>query len=167
MTVRRIWLFAALVWLMMSASSAQAEFITLSVDNDLKTEIADAAEDGKRLIVMFHEDGCPWCNKMRERIFPHPKIQAYFGEHFILLEQDIKGDLDLVAPDGTGMTQKRFAQKMRVRGTPTFIFYDTDGKIAVRIPGYQDVATFMATGKYVHEGIFKTGKSLARWHMDQ
>jgi thioredoxin-related protein len=167
MKLRRIGLFAVLVWLMVPVSSARAEFVALSIDNDLKTEIADAAEDGKRLIVMFHEDGCPWCNKMRDRIFPHPKIQAYFGERFVLLEQDIKGDLDLVSPDGTTMTQKKFAQKMRVRGTPTFVFYDTDGQIATRIPGYQDVATFMATGKYVHDGIFKTGKSLARWHMEQ
>jgi len=167
MTVRWIWLFAALVWLMVPVSSARAEFTALSIDNDLRTEIADAAKDGKRLIVMFHEEGCPWCNKMRERIFPHSKIQAYYGEHFVLLEQDIKGDLDLVSPDGKKMTQKKFAQKMRVRGTPTFIFYDTDGKIAARIPGYQDVATFLASGKYVHEGIFKSGKSLARWHMEQ
>ena len=149
------------------ADPVHAEFQTISMDNDLATEIEDAAADGKRLIVMFHEEGCPWCNKMRDRIFPHPKIVKYFSDKFIMIEQDIKGDLELTTPEGEAMTQKVFARKMRVRGTPTFVFFDTDGKVAARIAGYQDVATFIASGRYVHEKIFKTGKSLARWQMEQ
>ena len=149
------------------ADPVRAEFQTISMDNDLATEIEDAAADGKRLIVMFHEEGCPWCNKMRDRIFPHPKIVKYFSDKFVMIEQDIKGDLELTTPEGEAITQKIFARKMRVRGTPTFVFFDTDGKVAARIAGYQDVATFIASGRYVHEKIFKTGKSLARWQMEQ
>ena len=167
MNMKRPWLAALLLWALIPTNSARAEFQTISLDNDIPTEIADAADEGKRLIVMFMEAGCPWCNKMRERIFPHPKVDAYYSERFILIEQDIKGDQVLISPDGIEMSQKKFAQIMRVRGTPMFVFYDTDGKIAARVPGYQDVATFIATGKYVHDGIFKTGKSLVRWHMEQ
>jgi len=152
---------------LLGASSARAEFLTISLDNDLATEIEDAAADDKHLVIMFHEEGCPWCNKMRERIFPHPKIVEYYSDRFVMIEQDIKGDLELTTPEGELMTQKEFARRMRVRGTPTFVFFDKDGKTAARIPGYQDVMTFIASGRYVNEGIFKTGKSMARWQMEQ
>jgi thioredoxin-related protein len=165
--MKRSWLFGLVLWAWFPAALANAEFQALSLDNDIPTEIADAAEEGKRLIIMFQEAGCPWCNKMRERIFPHPKVMAYFDDRFILIEQDIKGDLDLVSHVGAEMTQKKYAQTMRVRGTPTIVFFDTDGKIAARMTGYQDVLTFIGTGKYVHDGVFKTGKSLVRWHMEQ
>ena len=167
MTAVRIWLIAVLLCLIVPISPAQAKFLALSIDNNIPAEIAAAAKQGKRLIVMFQEAGCPWCHKMRERVFAQPKVQAYFSDRFVLIEQDVKGDLDLVSHDGLKMTQKEFARALRVRGTPTFIFYELDGSFAVRAPGYQDVATFIATGKYVHHGIYKTGKSLARWHMEQ
>jgi len=165
--MKRLLAVGLFLWTLLPAGLAHAEFTVISLDNDIPTEIADAAEEGKRLIIMFQEEGCPWCNKMRERIFPHPKVEAYYDERFILIEQDIKGGLDLISPEGAEMTQKKFAQKMRVRGTPTFVFFDIDGKVAARIAGYQDVPTFIGTGKYVHDGIFKTGKSLVRWHMEQ
>ncbi len=158
---------AALAVVIMLGTQAQAEFQTVSLDNDLATEIEDAAAEGKRLVVMFDEEGCPWCMKMRERIFPHPKVQAFYGEHFILINQDIKGDLELTTPDGVSLNQKQFAQKLRIRGTPTFVYFNADGSVAARITGYQDVDTFIATGRYVREGIYKTDKSLARWHMEQ
>lgn len=160
---------AAMALGLMTAPPAKAaeDLISVSLDNDLPGEIADAAEEKKRLVVMFVEDGCPWCHKMHERIFPHPKVQAYYLDKFVLIEQDIRGDLELTAPGGKTMTQKKFAQLMRVRGTPTFVFFDLDGKIAARIAGYQDPDTFVATGRYVTEGIYKSGKSLARWHMEQ
>ena len=160
-------IIAGLAMFFMGSLTVHAEFQTISLDNDLATEIEDAAEEGKRLIVMFNEDGCPWCNKMRERIFPHPKVVEYFSDRFILIEQDIKGDLELTTPEGDTITQKVFARKQRVRGTPTFVFFDKEGKVAARIAGYQDVTTFIATGRYVDEGIYKTGKSLARWQMEQ
>jgi thioredoxin-related protein len=166
----RFWvsmLIIVAIVLFAGARELRAEFLTVSLDNDLAAEIEDAAADGKRLIVMFHEEGCPWCNKMRERIFPHPKITKYFSDKFVMIEEDIKGDLELTTPEGELITQKIFARRKRVRGTPTFVFYDTDGKVAARVPGYQDVTTFIASGRYVHEKIFKTGKSLARWQMEQ
>jgi thioredoxin-related protein len=160
-------LLLALFLFAQSVSDVRAEFQTVSLDNDLATEIEDAASEGKRLIVMFDEEGCPWCSKMRERIFPHPKVEKYFSERFVMIQQDIKGDLELTTPEGEAMTQKAFARRMRVRGTPTFVFFDMDGKIAARIAGYQDVPTFIASGRYVDEKIFKTGKSMARWQMEQ
>jgi thioredoxin-related protein len=164
---RLVLLFAVFVLALVGPIDARAEFQIVSLDNDLAAEIEDAAADGKRVIVMFHEEGCPWCNKMRDRIFPHKKIVNYFDDKFVMIEQDIKGSLELTTPEGEAITQKVFARRMRVRGTPTFVFFDTDGKVAARIAGYQDVATFIASGRYVHEKIFKTGKSLARWQMEQ
>jgi len=160
-------LAASILVLFLVVPPARAEFQSVSLDNDLSAEIEDAVAEDKRLVVMFDEEGCPWCMKMRERIFPHPKVQAYYGENFILINQDIKGDLEVTTPDGGSLSQKQFAQKLRIRGTPTFIYFNVDGSVAARITGYQDVDTFVATGRYVHEGVYASGKSLARWLMEQ
>ncbi len=140
-----------------------AEFLALSLDNDLAAEIEDARDDGKRLVVMFEQEACPWCLKMRERVFPEPRIDKYFSRHFVMLQSDIRGDLEMLAPDGKAMTQKEFARQKRVRATPVFLFFDLEGKDVVRVTGFQDAETFLTTGRYVVDEIYKTGKSLARY----
>ena len=143
--------------------AAAAEFLSLSLDNDLLAEIEDARDEGKRLVVMFEQEACPWCLKMRERVFSEPRVAAYFSRHFVMLQSDIRGDLEMVAPDGEAMTQKEFARRQRVRATPVFLFFDLEGKGVVRVTGFQDSDTFLATGRYVVDEIYKTGKSLARY----
>ena len=150
--------------LLFVAMPVSAEFLALSLDNDLAAEIEDARDEGKRLVVMFEQEACPWCLKMRERVFPESRIDKYFSSHFVMLPSDIRGDLEMVAPDGKAMTQKEFARQKRVRATPVFLFFDLEGKDVVRVTGFQDAETFLTTGRYVVDEIYKTGKSLARYH---
>ncbi|MBT7943577.1 MAG: hypothetical protein HN719_09510, partial [Alphaproteobacteria bacterium] len=53
----------ALLW----ATGVRADFMAESVDNDFPDEIAIAAEEGKQLVIMFQQTGCPYCAKMHAR----------------------------------------------------------------------------------------------------
>jgi len=159
--------FAVLALILFALRPAGAEYRTESIDNDYRNEIATAAEDGKRLVLFFHQAGCPYCDKMRQRVHPAPKVMEYFSEHFVMMESNIRGNLDIVMPDGTPGRETDFAKKERVRATPVFIFYDTDACQALRTTGFLDVDYFYLAGKYVVEGINKSGKSFFRYIQEQ
>jgi len=156
-------LLACLVAFFTILPPALADFRVESIDNDYQGEIEAAADEGKRLIMFFHQTGCPYCDKMKARVHPDAGVQAYFEDKFVMMETNIKGNLDIVMPDGTPGTEYDFARKSRVRATPVYIFYDTDGSQALRATGFLDPKRFKLAGQYVVEGVHKTKKSFFRY----
>lgn len=143
--------------------AAASDFLLTPMDYDFPAEIEAAADEGKTVVVMFHTNGCPYCDKMRKRIFPHPKVSAFYNEKFYLIEVNMKGDLDVVSPEGEAMSEKDWANKMGVRATPVFAFYSKDAKPALRLTGYQDVGMFLAAGRYVSSGANADGTSFLKF----
>ncbi len=140
-----------------------AEFIIEPLDYDLPSEIEDAASNNKNLVIMFHKNGCPYCDKMHRRVFPHPKVSKLYNEKFVMLIVNMAGDLDVVNPKGEVKAEKEFASELLVRATPVFVFYDKNGGNALRLTGYQDPDMFAAAGKYVSDGAFKDGTSFIKY----
>lgn len=136
-----------------------AEFMIEPLDYDIPAEAADAAESGKNLVIMFGQNGCPYCDKMRKRVFPHPKVAAQYNAHFIMFEVNIKGSLDVVSHKGETKTEKEYASEMRARATPLFVYYGKDGQDVLRLTGYQEPEIFMTAGRYVTSEAFKDGTS--------
>lgn len=154
--------------LMLFASTVSfADYRQESLDNDYRGEVEALADEGKFLVLFFHQAGCPYCDKMRARVLPSSKVMAYFDDKFVMMESNIRGNLDIVMPDGTEGTERDFAKKVRVRATPVFIFYDQDGSPALRTTGFLDVDRFVLAGKFVAEGIHKTRKSFFRYLQEQ
>lgn len=156
--------FAALLLI---PATGQAEYREQSIDNDYRSEIEALAEEGKYLVLFFHQAGCPYCDKMRARVHPTLKVMDYFTDNFVMMESNIKGNLDVVMPDGTEGSEVDFAKKVRVRATPVFIFYAMDGTPALRTTGYLNADSFLLAGKYVVEGVHKTDKSFFRYLQEQ
>ena len=142
-----------------SGPSRAADFVVEPLDYDFPAEVEAAAEEGKTIVVMFIQNGCPYCDKMHKRVFPHPQVNAYYSEHFKLIEVNNKGSLDVVSHDGEPMNEKDYTEKMRVRATPVFLFLSKDSKEALKLTGYQDVNMFLAAGRYVATEAFADGTS--------
>ena len=165
--MKRLFSFFSLLILLLGTSVVSAEYREESIDNDYQSEIEALAGEKKFLVLFFNQAGCPYCDKMRARVHPSAKVMEYFTDHFIMMESDIKGNLDVVMPDGTEGTERDFAKKIRVRATPVFVFYDKDGTAALRTTGFLDSKSFYLAGKYVVEGLHKTDKSFFRYLQDQ
>ena len=148
----------AAMWLVVTPAVA-ADFVVEPLDYDFPDEVSVAADEDKNIVIMFHQNGCPYCDKMRKRVFPHPKVNAFYSKNFYLIEVNNKGDLDVVTPTGESMVEKDFAQQMRVRATPVFVFLDKQGNEALKLVGYQDAEMFNAAGRYVSGEAFKDGTS--------
>jgi thioredoxin-related protein len=121
---------------------------------DFKAELATAAKDGKRgVLLMFEAEGCPYCRKMKEQVLNRSEVQTYYRKHFAIIGVDMLGSVTVTDFAGRSTTEKNFAREQRVRGTPTFLFVAADGKEMTRYTGAtRDVREFMELGRYVVEG---------------
>lgn len=103
---------------------------------DVREDVAEAAKDGKRLMLYFMQDGCPYCKQLVTVNFRDPKIVGKMRRHFMPVAINIWGDREVTAPDGRKLPEKRFAAAMKVQFTPTLLFFDEKGRVAHRINGY-------------------------------
>ena len=110
----------------------------------LPEEVADAAKENKRVVLYFEQDGCPYCKRMVEVNFREPKIAGRMQERFVPIAINIWGDREVTTPDGKAMSEKQLAAHFKVQFTPTMIFFDEKGGIALRINGYYPPERFLA-----------------------
>lgn len=125
---------------------------------DFKAELDSAKQAGKQgILLMFQQEDCPWCARMKNTILNQSEVQDYFKKNFLIFHVDIKGDTTLVDFQGVETTEKKFSEKNRVRATPVFGFIDLNGKMAYRFTGAsKDVQEFLMLGQYVVDGAYKT-----------
>jgi len=116
---------------------------------DLSDDIEEATESGKRFAIIFQQDGCPYCNALIERNFSQQEIVNKSQKHFDFTTINIWGDREVTNLDGKDYIEKTFAQEMKVQFTPTIIFYDEQGRIALRINGYHRPDIFSLELDYV------------------
>lgn len=124
----------------------------------LRDEAAAASKAGQRgVLIMFEQDECPWCAKMMATVLSQPSVQQYYQKYFRAVHVDIKGDAPLTDFAGRELPQREFAFQHRVRATPVFMFFDTDGKLLTRFTGAtRDVNEFLWLGEFVVNGNYKT-----------
>jgi len=124
---------------------------------DFKSELATAKKEGKvGVLIMFEQDDCPWCFRMKQTILNQSEVQDYYRKHFMIFPVDLKGNIPMVDFKGKDTTEKAYSVEQRIYGTPVFDFFDLDGNRIVRFPGAaKDVDEFLLLGKYVVEGAYK------------
>jgi len=122
---------------------------------NLKEDLEEAKREGKYLFLMFEEEGCPFCDKMKRVTFQDPKVKEYFSKHFYMVIVDRKGSNPVVDFSGKQITEKQLAMDYKVRGTPVFVFVDHEGKTILRVMGYIPPEEFLLMGKFVAEGHYK------------
>lgn len=161
---------SGLVLLLLSLAAGAAQlghFFDLNT-GDLRAELADAKSDGKKaLMVFFEQEGCPGCRFMKEHVFNVKAVQDYYRQNFVSLPLDIHGSVALRDTRGRDVTEKGYAQSLKVRMTPTFVFYDLSGAEIVRIVGpLQSPEEFLLLGHFVASGAYKS-RTFAQFKLEQ
>lgn len=132
------WLWTLVLLLSFGAHSQEApEWFTESF-LEIPKDIAAAAKEGKRLMLYFAQDGCPYCKQLVTVNWRDPKIAEKMRRHFVSIVINIWGDRE-VTWYGNGarkMTEKEFARMLKIQFTPTLIFFDEKGGVALRLNGY-------------------------------
>ena len=89
---------------------------------DLREDAAEAAAEGKRLVLIVEQRGCIYCHEMHENTFPDERITAMLTDAYYTGQLNLHGDIDIVDTDGEELSEKDAARKWNVLFTPTIIF---------------------------------------------
>jgi len=116
---------------------------------DFREDIADAAKEGKRLMVYLGQDGCPYCRQLMVTNFSQRQIVDKTRRHFVAVALNIWGDREVTWLDGRTMSEKSLARMLDVQFTPTLLFFDEKGAIVARLNGYYPPHRFEAALDYV------------------
>ena len=128
-------LFLGAIWaLPVPAQEAPEWFVETFLD--VREDAAEAARDGRRLMLYFMQDGCPYCRRLVTVNWREPQIVEKTRRHFVPVAINIWGDREVTLADGRRLPEKRFAAALKVQFTPTLLFFDEHGALAYRIEGY-------------------------------
>lgn len=116
---------------------------------DIRADVDEAARHGKRVLLMFTQDNCPYCNQLVERNLAQRDIEALLKDKFDVIVINIWGDREVTWLDGKSYTEKTFSAAQRIQFTPTLFFLDEAGTMVLRLNGYVPPARFKAALDWV------------------
>ena len=115
---------------------------------DLREDVRDAAKEGRRLMLYFGQDGCPYCKALMTVNFRDPAIVETTRKHFVAVALNIWGDREVTWLDGRTMPEKELARVLRVQATPTLLFLDEQGEVVLRLNGWHQPERFKVALQY-------------------
>ncbi len=132
---------------------------------NLRDDLAEARNAGKRFVVFWEQKGCPYCKQMHTVNFARPEINDYVREHFSVLQLNLRGARGVTDFDGQTLTERQLALKYDVHFTPTIQFFpETVGNTSrragaeleiARMPGYFKPFHFMAMFEFVNGKLYE------------
>ncbi len=123
---------------------------------ELHDDLHEAIQEGKRgLIVYFGQEYCPYCKAQLENNWGRRDIREYTQKYFDVVAINVRGTREVTNLDGYIATEKQFAIRQKANFTPTLLFYDRDGHVALRLAGYHPPYQFRAALEYVADGYYK------------
>jgi thioredoxin-related protein len=102
-----------------------------------------AKEEGKTMVVYFYSQFCSYCEEMDRTVLGDKEIAATLKKDFIYLRIDAEKNTDI-------------ARKNGVRGYPTTMLIESNGKKIDKIPGYIEKKRFKLILSYLKGKHYKT-----------
>jgi protein disulfide-isomerase len=119
--------------LVVSASFAMA---AAGWDDDYDKAIAKAKAEKKLVLLDFTgSDWCGWCIKLDKEVFSKADFKDFAKENLVLVEVDFPQGKKL--PKKTAKQNDDLKAKFGVKGFPTLVVIDAEGKEVHRIGGYK------------------------------
>jgi thioredoxin-related protein len=122
----------------------------------LDSEARMAGAEQKLLIVLFELEDCDYCRALRADVFPAKGLEKRLNAHFRTVAVYLDGDEAITTPSGETLPRKAWAEKLRVLGTPAFIFFDGQGQLVYRHLGsVADAAELQLLASYVQNAAYE------------
>ena len=131
---------------------------------DIREDVAEAQAHGKRVLLYFYQDGCPYCKKLLDTNFALADTEQRTRDNFDVIAINMWGDREVTDLAGMHTTEKEFAKQLRVMFTPTLLFLDEQGRIVLRLNGYYPPHKFNAALDYGAQYSGDAPDFRATWH---
>lgn len=116
---------------------------------DIREDLAEAKDAGRRLMLYFYQDGCPYCKILLQDNFARKDIAETTQKYFDTVAINMWGDREVIDFNGRDTTEKAFARDMKVMFTPTLLMLDEQGQVAARLNGYYSPQRFAAVLEHI------------------
>ena len=169
MSKKIILIFTTIIMLMFFITTAQAQTgkVTGGLQHempnwfkesflDLAEDVEEAKEANKHVMLFMSLDFCPYCTKMlKDNFVEGSKNQKYIENNFDVIGINIKGSRELVLDENTTMTEKEYADFLKVQYTPTIIFLNDKNEVLLRLNGYRSQQNFKLVLDFVKNQEYK------------
>ncbi len=123
---------------------------------ELQEDLADARKNGKRgIIIYFGQKRCPYCKAQLENNWGQKDILNYTLRYFDVIAINVRGQKPVIDLQGREWTEKTWSVAQNTNFTPSLIFYDLQGREALRLRGYRPPYQFRAALEYVADGHYR------------
>ncbi len=113
-------------------SSLCAEWLT-----DLNKALERAKKENKIVLINFTgSDWCGWCIKFKKEVLTTDDFIKYADKNLVLVEADFPAKKKL--PEDLAKANNALKEKFGVKGFPTFVVLNADGKEIGRQVGYSE-----------------------------
>jgi protein disulfide-isomerase len=127
--------FVLSILLFTACNNGQTPESSLNWQNNLENAIAQAKKENKAVLVNFTgSDWCKWCIKLNNEVFTKDEFEKYAEENLVLVRLDFPRSIPQTQE--TKVYNNSLAQQYGVRGFPTILVFNSDGKLVAKT-GYQ------------------------------
>lgn len=124
---------------------------------EMADDLAEAGAEGKDLLILIEQQGCPYCRELHEVNFERQQIVDHLKENFMVVQLNMFGAREVVDFDGEALEERDLAVKWAVNFTPTVVIFpsnalDTSSARAAeafRMPGYFKPFHFLKSLEFV------------------
>jgi len=81
--------------------------------------------------------------------------RAFMQKHFDVIAINVRGSTEGTWTDGAKYTERTLTRHLRSHGTPTIVFLDSQGKVALKLTGYRDPHTLRVALEYVQTASYR------------
>ena len=132
---------------------------------EIQDDVDEATEENRHVMLFFHLNDCPYCDRMLRESFEVDPLKAYMQQHFDTIAVNVRGDREIAFNDEISALEKELAEHLKVRSTPAILFLNKDNKTVVRVDGYRAPERFQHILGYVSSKAYEK-RSLSE-HLDQ
>jgi len=141
---------------------------------EMGDDLQSAADNNRHLMVLFEQQGCPYCRELHNVNFARSEISDYIQAHFDVIQLNMFGSREVLDFDGEALEERALADKWAVNFNPTTIIFHRDNAGAAslaaaetfRMPGYLKPFHYFSSLEYVETGDFKN-QSFQRYLQDK
>lgn len=137
---------------------------------DMAEDLAEASAEGKDLMIIVEQNGCPYCRELHEVNFERAEIRDYVADNFLVVQLDMWGSREVVDFDGEALEEKDLVRKWFVTFTPTTLIFDGDSEpedmregLAFLMPGYFKPFHHLSAMEYVATDGYQDQPNFQRW----
>jgi thioredoxin-like negative regulator of GroEL len=121
----------ALAVLPAHAATTAIAWRTVGAERDIDTAFAKARAENKPLFLYWGAQWCPPCNQVKATVFKRADFAAQ-SRSFVAVQLD-----------GDSPSAQKLAARFKVRGYPTMILFDAQGRELTRLPGEVDAPLYL------------------------